>query len=74
MLEIARPETAKVAARSHPDASKWSIVDAILALVMLPFGVGLIAIEGIVRFAAWLFEIDRSAAVERANSATRSAD
>jgi hypothetical protein len=58
MLEIARPETAKVAARSHPDASKWGSVDAIFALVMLPFGVGLIVIESIVRFAAWLFEID----------------
>ena len=58
MLEIARPETARVAARPHPDTSKWGIVDVLLGLVMLPFGVGLIAIEGIVRFAAWLFEID----------------
>jgi hypothetical protein len=45
MLEIARPET-RAAVRSHPQKLAWGIVDAILALVMLPFAI-------------WMWLIDR---------------
>ncbi len=57
MLDVARPETRAVP-RSQADRFKWGIVDALLGLVMLPFGLGLIAIEGIVRVTAWLFAFD----------------
>ncbi len=45
MLELARPET-RAAVRAHPGQYSWGIVDAILALVMLPFAV-------------WMWLIDR---------------
>jgi hypothetical protein len=38
MLEIARPET-RSAVRAEPRRYTWGIVDAILALVLLPFAV-----------------------------------
>ena len=47
MLEIARPET-KVAARSQPQRFPWGIVDVILAIVMLPFGIWMWLIERMV--------------------------
>ena len=45
MLDFARPET-RAAVRSHPRQYSWGIVDAILALIMLPFAV-------------WMWLIDR---------------
>jgi len=47
MLEIARPET-RTAVRSHPEQLAWGIVDAILALVMLPFAIWMGIIDAIV--------------------------
>jgi hypothetical protein len=47
MLEIARPET-RAAVRSHPQRLGWGIVDAILALVMLPFAVWMGIIDAMV--------------------------
>lgn len=38
MLEIARPET-RTAAQSQGRRLAWGIVDAILALIMLPFAI-----------------------------------
>jgi hypothetical protein len=57
MLELARPET-RSAARTHPQKFTWGIVDVILALVMLPFGLWMILIETIVRGAAYVFDFD----------------
>jgi hypothetical protein len=45
MLELARPET-RSAVRAHPRSAGWGIVDAILALIMLPFAI-------------WMWIIDR---------------
>jgi hypothetical protein len=47
MLDVARPET-RTRARSQPRGQTWGIVDAILALVMLPFGIWMLVIEGLV--------------------------
>ena len=47
MLEVARPET-RVQARSHPQRFTWGIVDVILAVVMLPFGIWMFLIERMV--------------------------
>ena len=49
MLEIARPET-RTEVRAHPDQARWGIVDAILALIMLPFAIGMWLIDRM----AWL--------------------
>jgi hypothetical protein len=57
MLEVARPET-RAHARSHPQKFRWGIVDVILGVIMLPFGVWMFVIETIVHFAAWLFDFD----------------
>jgi hypothetical protein len=57
MLELAKPET-RTAARTHPEKFTWGIVDGILGLVMLPFGVWMFLIEQIVRFAAFVFDFD----------------
>jgi len=57
MLEVARPET-RTSARSHPEKFTWGIVDVILGALMLPFGVWLLLIEGIVHFTAWAFDFD----------------
>jgi len=48
MLEIARPET-RTAVHSQPERLAWGIVDAILALVMLPFAVWM----GIINAMVW---------------------
>ena len=48
MLELARPE-ARTHIRSHPARLSWGIVDGILGLLMLPFGIGFLAIELMVR-------------------------
>jgi hypothetical protein len=53
MLDIARPE-ARSHVRSHPEKLSWGIVDAILALILLPFGVWMLVIEGLVNGATWL--------------------
>jgi len=45
MLEIARPET-RASVQAHSREATWGIVDAILALVMLPFAI-------------WVWIIDR---------------
>jgi hypothetical protein len=45
MLEIARPEV-RADVRAQPRRVRWGIVDAILALVMLPFAI-------------WMWLIDR---------------
>jgi hypothetical protein len=54
MLNAARPET-RIHTRSHPRKFTWGIVDVILGLVMLPFGIWMLVIEGLVNFATWLF-------------------
>ncbi len=53
MIEVVRPE-ARPAVRSHPEKLSWGIVDGILALVLLPFGVWMLVIEGLVNGATWL--------------------
>jgi membrane-bound ClpP family serine protease len=53
MLEVARPET-RERAHSHPERFTWGIVDAILGLIMLPFGVWMLVIERMVRAVAAL--------------------
>lgn len=54
MLEVAQPE-ARPLTRSHPRKLTWGIVDVILALVMLPFGVWMLVIEGLVNAATWMY-------------------
>jgi hypothetical protein len=48
MQELARP-AGRVAARAQPRGPSWGIVDVILAILMLPFGI-------------WMFVIDRMVA------------
>jgi hypothetical protein len=48
MLEVARPES-RARTHSQTERSTWGIVDAILGLVMLPFGVWMFVIERMVR-------------------------
>jgi hypothetical protein len=57
MLDAARPE-ARARVRSHPKKLTWGIVDAILALVMLPFGLWMFVIEGLVNAATRLLSGD----------------
>jgi hypothetical protein len=47
MLEVARPE-ARGRTRSHPQRFTWGIVDVILAIIMLPFGVWVLLIDRMV--------------------------
>ena len=47
MLELARPE-ARARPLSHPERFSWGIVDLILGVVMLPFGIWLAIIEAMV--------------------------
>jgi hypothetical protein len=54
MLDVARPE-ARPLVRSHPGKLGWGIVDAILALILLPIGAAMLVIESLVNVAAWLF-------------------
>ena len=58
MLEVARPET-RARAHSHPERFSWGIVDGILALIMLPFGIWMFAIECMVRAVAAVGALDR---------------
>ena len=51
MLEVARPES-RTRAHSHTERFTWGIVDAILGMVMLPFGVWMFVIERMVRAVA----------------------
>jgi hypothetical protein len=44
MLDLARPET-RLHVRSHPGRLGWGIVDVVLGVVMLPFGIWMFAIE-----------------------------
>ncbi len=44
MLEAVRPET-RTQVRSHSGRFAWGIVDTILGLVMLPFGIWMWLIE-----------------------------
>jgi hypothetical protein len=55
MLEIARPEV-RSQVGSQPRRFTWGIVDVILGVVMLPFGIWMFVIERLVLGAAWLFE------------------
>jgi hypothetical protein len=55
VLEVARPET-RVHARSHPQRFTWGIVDVILAVVMLPFGIWMFLIERLVGSVAAIFD------------------
>jgi hypothetical protein len=54
MLEAARHE-ARERTRSHPGKLTWGIVDTILGIIMLPFGLWMLVIEGLVNAATWLF-------------------
>jgi hypothetical protein len=53
MLDVARSK-ARTRARAQPRKYTWGIVDAILALVMLPFGIWMLVIEGLVNSVARL--------------------
>jgi hypothetical protein len=57
VLEVARPE-ARVRTRSHPRRLTWGIVDVILAVVLMPFGVWVLAIDRLVAGVAWVFNRD----------------
>jgi len=58
MLEVARPET-RARTQSHPERFTWGIVDGILGLIMLPFGVWMFVIERMVRAVAAVGARDR---------------
>jgi hypothetical protein len=51
MLDVARQKT-RTKARAHPQRYSWGIVDVVLAVLMLPFGIWLMVIEGMVRAVA----------------------
>jgi hypothetical protein len=51
MLEVARPET-RARTHPHPERFTWGIIDGILGLIMLPFGVWMFLIECMVRAVA----------------------
>jgi hypothetical protein len=53
MLDVAQPKT-RARAKSQARTDSWGIVDGILALVMLPFGIWMLVIEGLVDLIAWL--------------------
>jgi hypothetical protein len=55
VLEVARPET-RAHARSHPQRFTWGIVDVILAVIMLPFGIWMFLIESLVGSVAAIFD------------------
>jgi hypothetical protein len=62
MLEITR--TAARTRAGHPrHEATWGIVDAILALALLPFGIWVLVIDRMVTSIAWL--IDRVSATSR---------
>ncbi|HEV7662995.1 MAG TPA: hypothetical protein VGQ62_05625 [Chloroflexota bacterium] len=47
MLEVARPET-RARARPHATRFTWGVVDVILGVLMLPFGIWMFLIEKVV--------------------------
>jgi hypothetical protein len=51
MLDVARQKT-RTTARAHPQPFSWGIVDVVLGVLMLPFGIWLLVIEGMVRAVA----------------------
>jgi hypothetical protein len=53
MLEVARPE-ARTAVHSQSERFTWGIVDVLLGIVMLPFGVWIWLIERLVAAASAL--------------------
>jgi hypothetical protein len=55
MLELARPE-ARSHVRSRPLRFTWGIVDTILGVVMLPFGIWMLVIEGLVKVVSAPFD------------------
>ena len=55
MLEVVRPET-RAAVRARPNRATWGIVDVILALVLLPFGVWFLLIDRTVAVIAWIID------------------
>jgi len=62
MLEITRATARARAGHPGPQAT-WGIVDAILALALLPFGFWVLVIDRMVTSIAWL--IDRASASPR---------
>jgi hypothetical protein len=69
MLEAVQPE-ARQRTRSHPLKLTWGIVDTILGIIMLPFGIWMIVIEGLVNGATWLFNQASRQRVPRGTAAT----
>ena len=55
MLEIARPEV-RTQVRSKPASYRWGVVDVILALILLPFGVWFLLIDRTVAVIAWMID------------------
>ncbi len=51
MLEAARSET-RARSRVQRQSYRWGIVDVLLGVLMLPFGIWLMVIEGMVRAVA----------------------
>jgi hypothetical protein len=57
MLDLARPEI-RTTARSQNERLTWGIVDVILGLIMLPFGVWLWLIERMVHLVSAIGALD----------------
>lgn len=55
MLEIARPE-ARAQVQARPHDYTWGIVDVILALILLPFGIWFFLIDRTVAVIAWMID------------------
>ena len=51
MLDAARTET-RITARVQRRTFRWGIVDVLLGVLMLPFGIWMLVIEGMVRLVA----------------------
>jgi hypothetical protein len=60
MLETARPEV-RARVRAQPTRYRWGIVDIILALLLLPFGVWFLLIDRTVAVIAWMIDDMRPA-------------
>jgi hypothetical protein len=71
MLEIARPET-RTDVRSRPASYRWGIVDVILALILLPFGLWFLVIDRAVAVIAWMIDDMRPALRLRRSSSSSS--
>jgi hypothetical protein len=57
MLEAARSQT-QTKSRAQRQSYRWGIVDVLLGVLMLPFGLWLLVIEGMVRAVA-AFRVER---------------